>query len=109
MPVTDDDDQIARYLAMKGATKCPTACAAETSGRVAENDRVAIAGHGDRVSGTMHAAFIGKIKERHRRRVEELRRGLGRLRRAAGLTRSGAPDGVDEEAAEPSPPPPRPH
>jgi trehalose-6-phosphatase len=80
--VADDEEQIAHYLATRGATKCPTACAAETTGRVEESDRLAVAWHHDRAAQTMQADFVDKLKEKHRRRLEQLRRGLERLRRA---------------------------
>jgi hypothetical protein len=94
LTVADDNEMIARYLATKGATKCPTACVAETSGMVGEHDRVAVAGHQDRVAAATRIEFEDRMKEKLRRRIERRRLGLersaDRLRRRVAQESSAA-------------------
>jgi len=47
MRQTDYEAAIADFLRNKGVTRCPTACAAQTRGTVADADRATLRSYGD--------------------------------------------------------------
>jgi hypothetical protein len=47
MRQTDYEAALADFLSNKGVTRCPTACAAQTRGTVADADRATLRSYGD--------------------------------------------------------------
>ena len=58
MSRTEHEAAIAEFLRTKGATRCPTACAAPTVGTVADADRAALRSHED----AREAARLQKLR-----------------------------------------------